>query len=106
MFARLIKINLKPTRVAEFNEKFEQQIIPMLRKTKGFRDAITFVVPGGAEAVAISLWDLKEHADAYNSVMYPEVLKALAMVLEGTPQVKTYEVTASTFAKVAAPAAV
>src|SRR5579871_5027098 len=106
MFARLVKINIKANHVTEFNDKLEHQIIPMLRKAKGFRDAIAFVVPGGTEAVAITLWDLKEHADAYNSVTYPEVVKALAAVIEGTPQVKTYEVTTSTFMKVAAPAAV
>jgi hypothetical protein len=38
----------------------------MLRKQKGFKDEVTFVAPGGTEAIGISLWDQKENADAYS----------------------------------------
>jgi HKD family nuclease len=106
MFARIVKSNLKSNRVTEFNQKFEQQIVPMLRKAKGFRDAITLVGAGGTDITSLTLWDLKEDAESYNSTTYPEVLKALSTVLEGSPQVKTYEVTTSTFTKVSTPAAV
>jgi heme-degrading monooxygenase HmoA len=100
MFARIVKINLKPNRVNEFNETFEKQILPLLRKEKGFQDDITFAGPSGTEMVSISLWDRKESAETYNSVTYPEVLKTLSTVLEGSPQVKTYEVANSTFHKI------
>ncbi|HXM18427.1 MAG TPA: hypothetical protein VN934_06405 [Candidatus Tumulicola sp.] len=100
MFARIVKINLKPNRVNEFNETFEKQILPLLRKEKGFQDDITFAGPSGTEMVSISLWDRKESAETYNSVTYPEVLKSLSTVLEGSPQVKTYEVANSTFHKI------
>jgi hypothetical protein len=103
MFARNVTIRLKPNSVAEFSKTIENQIIPLLRKQKGFQDEITFVAPGKLEASAISLWDQKENADAYSSGTYLQVLKALAKVVEGTPQVQTYEVTNSTFHKIAAP---
>jgi hypothetical protein len=74
----------------------------LLRKQKGFQDEITFVVPGGTEAVAISLWDQKLNAEAYGRAVYPQVLRALAKVVEGTPQVQTSEVSNSTFHKIAA----
>jgi hypothetical protein len=41
-------------------------------------------------------------AGQYSHGTYPEVLKALAKVVEGTPQVQTYEVSNSTFHKIAA----
>jgi hypothetical protein len=44
----------------------------------------------------------KENAEAYNREIYPEVQKLLAKVIEGTPQVQTYEVSRSTFHKIAA----
>lgn len=100
MFARIVKINLKPNRVNEFNETFEKQILPLLRKEKGFQDVITLGGPSGTEMVSISLWDRKESAETYNGVTYPEVLKTLSNVLEGSPQVKTYEVANSTFHKI------
>jgi hypothetical protein len=105
MFARSISIHLKPNSVAEFTRLIETDTLPLLRKQKGFRDEMTFVVPGGSEAVGISLWDQKENADAYSRDAYPEALKTLAKVVEGTPQVRIYEVCNSTFHKIAAHAA-
>ncbi len=105
MFARNVSMHLKPNAVAEFTRTLDQEIIPLLRKQKGFQDEITFVVPSGTEALGISLWDLKENADTYNRQTYPEVLRALAKVVEGTPQIQTYEVSNSTFHKIAAPSA-
>ena len=102
MFARTVSLHLKPNSVREFTDTIDKEIIPLLRKQKGFQDEITFVVPGGTEAVGVSLWDQKENAEAYNRGTYPEVQKALAKVVEGTPQVKTYEVANSTFHKIAA----
>ncbi len=106
MFARSVSIRLKTNGVAEFTRLIENEALPLLRKQKGFQDELTFVVPGGGEAVAISLWDEKENADTYGRNAYPEVLKALGRVVEGTPQVRTFEVCNSTFHKIAVPAAV
>ena len=102
MFARHVSLHLKPNSVREFTDTIDKEIIPLLRKQKGFQDEITFVASGGTEAVGISLWDQKENAEAYNRAIYPEVQKALAKVVEGTPQVKTYDVANSTFHKVVA----
>ena len=105
MFARSISVHLKPNSAAEFTRLIENQTLPLLQKQKGFQDEMTFVVPGGSEAVGISLWDQKENAETYNRGTYSEVLKALATVVEGTPQVHTYDVSNSTFHKIAAHAA-
>jgi hypothetical protein len=75
----------------------EKEIIPMLRKQRGFQDEITFIAYEGTGAVAISLWDRKEDAEEYNRAIYPVVLKALARVLEGALQIQTYDVANSTF---------
>jgi len=57
------------------------------------------------DVTAISLWDTKEHAEAYNATGYPEVLKSLNTVLDGTPKVRVSDVISSTFQKTAAIAA-
>jgi hypothetical protein len=106
MFARSVSIRLKTNGVAEFTHLIEKEALPVLRKQKGFQDELTFVVPGGGEAVAISLWDEKQNADSYGRNAYPEVMKALGRVVEGTPQVRTFEVCNSTFHKIAVPAAI
>jgi hypothetical protein len=67
---------------------------------------LTFVTPDGKEAVGISLWDQKADADTYNRDAYQQVLKAMGRVVEGTPQVHSYEVSNSTFHKIAVHATV
>jgi hypothetical protein len=101
MYARNVSTKLKPNTLNDFNKTFEQEVLPVLRKQKGFKDEITFFVPDSNELIAISLWDNKESAEAYNTAGYPEVLKLLAKTFDGTPTVRTSEVIHSTFHKVA-----
>ena len=101
MFTRRVSMHLKPNSVAEFTRTLEKEIIPLLRKQKGFQDEITFVGSTGTEAFGISLWDTAENAEAYSRGTYPEVTKNLARMVEGTPKVETYEVANSTFHKIA-----
>jgi hypothetical protein len=102
MFARHVSMRLKPNALAEFNRTIENEVIPLLQKQKGFRDEVVLTNPSGTETVGISFWDQKENAEAYNREIFPEVQKLLTKVIEGTPQVQTYEVSRSTFHKVAA----
>jgi hypothetical protein len=102
MFARRVYLHLKPNSVAELTQSVEKEIIPLLRKQKGFQDEITFVSKSGKEAFGISLWDNAENAEAYNRATYPEVTKILATVVEGPAQVETFDVSNSTFHKLAA----
>jgi hypothetical protein len=101
MFARRVYMHLKPNSVAEFTQRLEKDILPLLRKQKGFQDEITFVGQGGKEAFGISLWDTAENAEVYNRGTYPEVTKILTAVVDGAPQVETYDVANSTFHKIA-----
>ena len=103
MFARTVSIRLKPNGIAEFSRVMEKETVPLLRKQQGFQDEITFFVPGGSEALEISLWDRKEDADAYGRKTSPEGRKALEHVIEGDFEVRTYAVSNSTFHKIAAP---
>jgi heme-degrading monooxygenase HmoA len=102
MFARSVSIRLKSNSVSELNRVLENEILPLLRKQKGFQDELTLIASSGLEAVGISVWDNKENADAYNRASYPEVQRLLSKVIEGTPEVRTYEVSVSTFAIAAA----
>jgi hypothetical protein len=102
MYARKVSIHLKPNTSGEFTRTIDNDILPLLRKQDGFKDEITLVAPDGEDAVAISLWDRKESADAYNRETYPQVLKGLAKVIDGTPEVQVYEVASSTFHDTAA----
>ena len=102
MYARNVTLNLKANSAPEFTRMLETDVLPVLRKQNGFKDELTFVGSSGSKAVAISMWDRKESADAYGRDAYPAVLKSLDKVVEGTPTVDTWEVSNSTFHKIAA----
>ncbi|MGA8620881.1 MAG: hypothetical protein WB660_20435 [Candidatus Sulfotelmatobacter sp.] len=99
MFACNVSLRLKPNTLSEFTRIFDKEVIPMLRKQSRFRDEITFAVPGGLDVVAISLWDTQECAEAYTTAGYPEVLKIVDKVLDGTPKVQVSDVISSTIHK-------
>src|ERR1017187_3381318 len=101
MFARNVSFRLKPNMLSDYTRTFENDILPMLRKQKGFKDEITLANPGSLDVIAISLWESKANAEAYNTTTYPEVLKTLARMIDGTPKVQTFEAVTSTFHHVA-----
>jgi hypothetical protein len=97
MFARNVSIHLKSNMLSDYTRTFEKEVLPLLRKQNGFKDEITFAGAGGVDVTAISLWDNKIDAEAYNTNTYPQVLKTLARFIEGTPKVQTSDVVNSTF---------
>ena len=102
MFGRQVTLSLKANSVTELNRIAETEILPILRKQKGFRDETTFISPERSEAITNSFWDTKADAEAYDRTAYAEVLKTLANVIDGTPTVKTFEFANSTYHQVAA----
>lgn len=104
MFTRIVSMQLKPNTTKEFNQLFEKEILPLLRKQQGFKDEMLFIVPGGPEVVAISLWESKENAETYNRTTFPKVMSTLTRVVERTPEVKNYQLAYSTAHKVGAAA--
>jgi heme-degrading monooxygenase HmoA len=97
MFARTVSMRLKPNAVSDFNRTLENEILPTLRQQRGFQDELVLVKPNGTEVIGISLWDNKESAEAYNKETYPQAQKLLSKVIEGSPQVQTYDVPINTF---------
>ena len=101
MFGRQVTLKLKADSATELSRIAEAEILPILRKQKGFRDETTLIAPERSEAIASSFWDTKADAEAYDHTAYDEVLKTLSNVIDGTPTVKTFEFANSTFRQVA-----
>ena len=101
MYARNVSFRLKSNMQNDYTKTFENQVLPMLRKQKGFKDAFTLSNPNSQDAVVISLWENKNNAEDYNTNSYPEVLKTLGNVIDGAPRVHSYETVMSTFHHVA-----
>ena len=105
MFARIVQFNVKANAKTEIARTLENQILPLLQRQSGFRDLITCTATEGKEVTAISFWDRKEDADAYNRKSYPDVLRALEKVMDGTAHVQQCDVSLSTPHKIGVRAA-
>lgn len=81
---------------AELVRIVDSEILPILRKQKGFRDETILIAPERAEAIASTFWDTKEDAEAYERAAYPAVLEALTRVINRPPIVKTFEFATAT----------
>jgi len=100
MFARKVSVRLKPDSLGTFTNLMEREILPWLRRQKGFLDLITLALPDGSEVATISFWDQEDNAHTYNASGYPQVIEVLEEMLDGIPYVKTFEVLSSTLHKV------
>ena len=101
MFARKVAARLKPNSLGEFTNLIEREILPWLQRQEGFLDLITLAGPDGREVATISFWEREANAEANNTISYPEIVKRLEGLLDGTPYVKTFEVVSSTLQRVA-----
>jgi len=98
-------MRLKANRLPEPTRTNQDEVLPLLREQTGFQGQIPLAVPGGTEAVAISLWEKKECAEAYHRETHPQLQKFLEKFIDGPPAIQTYEVVNSIFHPVAAQAA-
>jgi|SRR6516225_6929729 heme-degrading monooxygenase HmoA len=93
MFARMLEFNVKPGKKAEFINKIETEVLPILKKQPGFIDVLA--LEGETEKVnvfAISLWHDKSDAERYLTNVYPKVKELFTPYLLTPPVVKFYTV--------------
>lgn len=102
MFARKVSVRLKADAAGPFIQKIENEIIPLLRKQKGFLDELTLISPNGKEMYAYSFWECCEDAERYTRTAFGEAINALDGLIDGPVRVHTYMVANSTFHKLAA----
>ena len=102
MFARKVSVHLKSDGVGRFIQRMENEIIPLLRKQKGFLDEFTLISRSGNEVYAYSFWENSEAAEEYDRAAFAEVTRLLTGFVEGPLRVRTYMVGNSTFHKMAA----
>ena len=101
MFARHVSIHLKSNMLSDYTRTFEKDVLPLLRKQKGFTDEMTLSNPTSLDVIAISLWATRADAEAYNTNTYPKVLRTFERMIDGAPKVQTFEAVTSTFHKLA-----
>jgi hypothetical protein len=93
-FARKVEFTIRSGQERQFKTVFQTKILPILQKQKGFQDEL--VLTHGRDATAISLWDTRGSAEAYEEATYPKIVETLRTMIDGTPQVDPCEVVITT----------
>lgn len=101
MFVRKVSMRLRSETASQFIRKMEDEIIPLLRKQKGFLEEMTLLAQSGKEVYAYSFWESSTDAENYEKNEFAQVTGMLSSVIEGTVRVHTYMVANSTFHKMA-----
>jgi len=97
MFVRQVTAHFKPGKFDLLTKRLENDVIPLLKKQKGFRDELSFYDKEKEEAIAMSFWDSKKDAEMYMRDIYPKVSKKMEDAVDGTPLVRQFEVANSTW---------
>jgi quinol monooxygenase YgiN len=106
MFARVVELNCKPDKIGELRSRLDQDVLPLLKKQKGFVDELVLNSDReNGHVLAISLWSTRDDADRYQRETYTKIAEQLRPVITGEPQVRTFNVDLSTPHKIAAKAA-
>jgi len=92
VFARNVRFRLRPDVLCEFNAAFEESVMPILRRQKGFQDEIMLALPGGMDVIAISIWDTQEDGETWNLSRYHDVISVLGQFLRAKPRGQTLAV--------------
>jgi len=101
VYARTVSMSVKAGAVEAFAVLIESEIIPLLWRQEGFQDALTLIVPGGREAIGVSVWSRRVDADRYGRGAHKEVMNRLAVLLDGFGTARTFQLSNSTFHKIA-----
>jgi hypothetical protein len=74
MYARKVSLCLKTESASKFLEKIEHEVVPLLRKQKGFLDQLTIlsdsgeIIYGGAAVSGRDVWSVGTYADSSGSL--------------------------------------
>ncbi|MGC2696258.1 MAG: antibiotic biosynthesis monooxygenase [Candidatus Angelobacter sp.] len=103
MFTRVVEVTSKAGKARDLTRTVSDKVLSILKNQPGFIDEITLVSDEDQNRIlAISFWKSKEHAEAYQREQYNKVTETIRNLIEGNPQVRTFEVEQSTIHKIAA----
>jgi quinol monooxygenase YgiN len=103
MYTRVVEVTSRTGKARDLARTVNDKVLPILKNQPGFLDEITLVSDENPNRIlAISFWKSKEHAENYQREQFKNVTDTFTNLMEGTPEVSTFEVENSTIQKIAA----
>jgi heme-degrading monooxygenase HmoA len=103
MYTRVVEVTAKPGKARELSRTISDKVITLLKSQPGFVDEITLISDQDPDEItAVSFWKTREDAERYQSETFPKVNDLIRNHVDGTPQVRTFDVDYSSVHKIAA----
>jgi len=102
MFTRVVELKTQPGKTDQLSETINDKVLAILKKQKGFVDEMVLVSDKDNRALGISFWETREDAEQYHRSDYPKVHDLVRPILDGEPNIRTFEVDTSTTHKITA----
>ncbi|MFH1037985.1 MAG: antibiotic biosynthesis monooxygenase [PVC group bacterium] len=68
MYAQLITISIKPDKIDEFRELYEEYINPEIKVQKGYRNFYLLIDRERSKAISVTIWESRKDAEASEEV--------------------------------------
>lgn len=106
MYTRMLEFKVKPESTDKLSNVMNEEILPVLKKQKGFVDIIALRDEADTTiCTALSFWTSKADADRYATETYPKVAEKLKPHMATNVTMRTFNVETSTLHKIAGIAA-
>jgi len=103
MFTRVVELTTKSGKSKELANTIDEKIVPILKRQRGFVDETVLVSDGDPNRIlSVSFWNSKEDAEQYHLDQYKKITDSVQHLLQGEPEVRTFDVHTSTTHKIAA----
>jgi heme-degrading monooxygenase HmoA len=103
MFTRIVEIKAQSKKGKEVANLVHEEVLPLLKQQAGFVDELVLVSNTEPDRViGISFWRTQEDAERYNRELFPKVTEILRPHAQGSPEVRTFNGSASTIQSIAA----
>ena len=103
MFTRIVELTAKPGKNKQLADTIDEQVLPILKKQKGFVDETVLVSDKEDNRVlSLSFWKTKEDAEEYQRAEYQKIKEMVQHLLEAEPMIRTFDVHSSTTHRIAA----
>lgn len=92
MYVRLTYLNFLPGKLEEAKTIFNSELVPIIKKQKGNLDAkMLEPVDKADDYISMTVWDSKEHSDAYHSSgIYKQLVDRVKDTFSKDPVLKVY----------------
>ena len=93
MYARVIQFPLKPERITEAIDYFQNSVGPALKELDGFKNSRMLTNPSTNKGLMVTLWESEAHRQAAETSGFLQgVLKKMGDYFAGPPTIDYYEV--------------